>query len=338
MELDMRILAISDIHDNVEAVRRLRILESNRFDAIVSAGDFGSNSITEMMGILSTFNCPVLYVLGNWDWKVDYETRFTSNTHHLHMTPVRVGGLSFIGYSGCDAQWGRNPIAAAEQKKLLERHPSFVSNKTPWGQLNPALKLKKQQQNQLNSSFREDYLKTYRGIALANRNAVKDVLRLEGVTSKRTVVVSHDRIFRIGEFFEGLPMHLFGHRHGFKDTIHNGVRCINVSALDARQMIECPAVFSKPKSKLIPIAIFDYGTYTVIEITSWFEISATSHRIYPDHPEVFASGLGFFGRTDYETNPIGGVFIDPSITTRKGYWSFHPLPPIRPGDPPRVIR
>jgi len=40
----MRLLAISDIHGNVEAVRRLRGRERNAFDAVVVAGDIGSDA------------------------------------------------------------------------------------------------------------------------------------------------------------------------------------------------------------------------------------------------------------------------------------------------------
>ena len=38
----MRLLAFSDIHNNLVAVRKLRALEKNTFDAIVVAGDIGA--------------------------------------------------------------------------------------------------------------------------------------------------------------------------------------------------------------------------------------------------------------------------------------------------------
>jgi predicted phosphodiesterase len=56
----MRLLAFSDIHRNLEAVRKLRASEANSFDAVVVAGDIGSESANEFFKILSTFNCPVL--------------------------------------------------------------------------------------------------------------------------------------------------------------------------------------------------------------------------------------------------------------------------------------
>jgi predicted phosphodiesterase len=63
----MTSLAFSDIHHNLEAVRKLRASEANSFDAVVVAGDIGSESANKFFKILSTFNCPVLYVFGNGD-------------------------------------------------------------------------------------------------------------------------------------------------------------------------------------------------------------------------------------------------------------------------------
>jgi predicted phosphodiesterase len=68
----MRLLAFSDIHHNLAAVRKLRASEANSFDAIVVAGDIGSESAEEFFKILSTFKCPVLYVFGNWDHELGY--------------------------------------------------------------------------------------------------------------------------------------------------------------------------------------------------------------------------------------------------------------------------
>ena len=62
----LKLLAVSDIHGNVEAVKMLRERERNQFDAVVVAGDIGGKAATEIMGVLATFACPVMYVLGNW--------------------------------------------------------------------------------------------------------------------------------------------------------------------------------------------------------------------------------------------------------------------------------
>jgi predicted phosphodiesterase len=73
----MRLLAFSDIHHNLVAVRKMRALENNSFDAIIVAGDIGNESAADFFGILATFKCPVMYVYGNWDNKLGYKTSST---------------------------------------------------------------------------------------------------------------------------------------------------------------------------------------------------------------------------------------------------------------------
>jgi predicted phosphodiesterase len=83
----MRFLLVSDIHGNVTAVRKLRAMETNRFDAVVVAGDIGSKGAAETMGVLASFECPVLYVYGNWDRDLAYDANFGADCHHLHLAP-----------------------------------------------------------------------------------------------------------------------------------------------------------------------------------------------------------------------------------------------------------
>lgn len=97
----MRFLLASDIHNNVAAVRKLRDVENNRFDAVVVAGDIGSKAAAEILGILATFECPVLYVFGNWDSRLGYDEDFGATCRHLHLEPHACGPLSFVGFSGC---------------------------------------------------------------------------------------------------------------------------------------------------------------------------------------------------------------------------------------------
>jgi len=88
----MRLLAISDIHDNVEAVRRLRELEANRFDAVVTAGDLGNRAACDILGIMETFACPLLYVLGNHDYDIEYEALLQSTAVHIHNKATVING------------------------------------------------------------------------------------------------------------------------------------------------------------------------------------------------------------------------------------------------------
>jgi hypothetical protein len=120
----MRILAVSDIHGHVESVRQLRDREPNEFDVVVVAGDIDGlrDTADEVMAILRSFDCPVVYIFGNWDNKLSYDHDFGPNAHHIHLRSVEVGGWSFVGMSGLPANWGRNPIAAAIREQVGARH------------------------------------------------------------------------------------------------------------------------------------------------------------------------------------------------------------------------
>ena len=74
----MRILAVSDIHNNVACVRKLLAQESNSYDVIVFPGDIGTYRAAEIFDMLKTFECPIVLIHGNWDraedvilWKAD---------------------------------------------------------------------------------------------------------------------------------------------------------------------------------------------------------------------------------------------------------------------------
>ena len=58
------------------------------------------------------------------------------------------------------------------------------------------------------------------------------------------VVVTHDRLVKTQTDFAGVPVFLFGNRHGFAETNHPGSKYINVSVLDLRRTIR-PKVFSR---------------------------------------------------------------------------------------------
>jgi predicted phosphodiesterase len=95
----MRLLAISDIHNNVSCVRKLREQEQNRFDALVVAGDIGKQRAAEILAVLKTFACPVVFVNGNWDEGGDAAPVRGRWLKSAHLRVVRVGELSFFGYS-----------------------------------------------------------------------------------------------------------------------------------------------------------------------------------------------------------------------------------------------
>jgi predicted phosphodiesterase len=96
--LTMKILAISDIHNNVACVRKLRAQESNNYDVIAIPGDIGTYRAAEIFQTLRTFKCPIVYVHGNWD-RMPEDAEFGARTHLIHLKVVKIGRLAFAGYS-----------------------------------------------------------------------------------------------------------------------------------------------------------------------------------------------------------------------------------------------
>lgn len=125
----MRILGLSDIHGRSGVVRRLRTLERNVFDAVVVAGDIGGgvDGARDVMKVLATFECPVLYILGNHDPDLSYDMQLHVGCHHLHGQPSKVGGFTFAGFSGISGGWGRNPVASAASMEVERKHEATVA-------------------------------------------------------------------------------------------------------------------------------------------------------------------------------------------------------------------
>ncbi len=97
----MKLLAFSDIHNNMNAVRKLRLQEANDYEGILVAGDIGSESIAELQSILCSFRCPVLFVYGNWDNEAEYDAPRLPGFHLVHHNIVQLGEYAITGFSGC---------------------------------------------------------------------------------------------------------------------------------------------------------------------------------------------------------------------------------------------
>ena len=179
----INILSISDIHNNVKCVKKLVQQEKGPFDAVIIAGDIGSDAIENIMTELETYNCPIAYVLGNWDNKVVYSRKISKKSLHLHDNDLILGNYIISGFSGCESHWGQNPYGNFEDEILLRNINDLQKR-------------------------------------MANKNNFYQV------------IVSHDRVYKIHEFFPHCSLHIFGHRHGFKLTQYKGVYNLNTSNLD----------------------------------------------------------------------------------------------------------
>lgn len=303
----MKFLLLSDIHNNLVAIEKMRAQETNKFDAVVVAGDIGSDSAHQIFNVLATFNCPVLYVYGNWDSKLGYDASFGDLCHHLHLAPFGAGPITFAGFSGCPAGWGQNPETLRLHQEVDEAHSEIIrslndaksevergrsligadynasvdaltttSRRPPSQRKLKALEAERSRRLAEVSKVVEDLrgtdayrlysrdLSSVSGEVLAwNRRNLSEVLMQLGAPKERTVVVTHDRLAKTQADFAGVPVFLFGHRHGFAETSYQGAKYINVSALDLRRTVR-PKVFLR-RNHWKQFRNINVGNYAVLE-------------------------------------------------------------------------
>jgi Icc-related predicted phosphoesterase len=278
----MKLLAFSDIHHNLVAVRELRASERNSFDAIVVAGDIGSESAIEFFKILASFKCPVLYVYGNWDHKLGYSAYFGRHCHLVHSNMRKIGNLYFTGFSGCPTHWGKNPIARRFRRELRQTHKpiletlsraeSLCSKQTNVagieGARKPIEKIKRTKAFQKYAS----QLKLVKGeILRLNRESVGKAVRGAGVDPRRCIVITHERVARLSEELPGTLLHLFGHIHQFSDRDFKGTKYIDVAALDRPIPVRSLTNETSARDRYRNL---NAGNYVTIEISSLLEIKA----------------------------------------------------------------
>jgi hypothetical protein len=256
----MRLLAFSDIHNNLVAVRKLRDSEKNSFDAIVVAGDIGNESAADFFKILATFDCPVVYVYGNWDNTLAYEASFEPSCRLIHSNVITIGNIHFTGFSGCPTDWGKNPIA----RKLYRRVES--DNKTVVDALKNAPRAAHQiQRTKAYQKYLSQLQSARSEILKLNRESVAKAVRSAGVDPRRCVVVTHQRIVRLNEALPEALLHVFGHLHTFSEHTFKMTRYVDVAALDR-------PVSARPRTKQKwgkeDCRNFNAGNYATIEIDS----------------------------------------------------------------------
>jgi predicted phosphodiesterase len=273
----MRLLAFSDIHHNLVAVRKLRAAEQNSFDAIVVAGDIGNESAADFFKILATFKCPVMYVYGNWDNDLGYDTGFGDDCHLIQSNVITIGDISFTGFSGCPTNWGRNPIFL-KLRRQIEAENKGIADALKRG-IRPGVETRR--------------TKAYQKFALKLRSAGSEALRLNrqsvGKAVKRAkvdprncVVITHERLSRLNEDVPGALLHLFGHLHRFSESTHQSTKYVNVAALDR-------PVSARPRAKLKwrreDIRNINAGNYVKIEISSSRRIRVGCVNLSHDYPD-----------------------------------------------------
>jgi hypothetical protein len=273
----MRLLAFSDIHHNLVAVRKLRASEQNSFDAVIVAGDIGNESAAEFFRILATFNCPVMYVYGNWDHELGYKTSFGPHCHLLQSNVITIGNIGFTGFSGCPTHWGKNPILRKLRRRIeIENKPVIDALKdgTP-----PTRRI--QRSNAYRTYARQ--LRSAENEALKlNRQSIGKALKKAQIDPRKCVVITHQRLARLNEEVPGALLHLFGHLHKFSEHSFKATKYVNVAALD-RPVSARPRV--KEKWRKQDCRNFNAGNYTTIEINSSQAITIRCIFLAHDYPD-----------------------------------------------------
>ncbi len=273
----MRLLAFSDIHNNLVAVRKLRAQEENSFDAIVVAGDIGNASAAGCFEILATFKCPIVYVYGNWDHELGYKSAFGQSCHLIQSNVVTIGNISFTGFSGCPTNWGKNPIARKIHRKIeIENKGAVAGSKnltTPTGAMRRA---KAYQRHEL------ELQSAQHAVLKLNRESISKAVRKAGIDPRKCVVVTHERLARLSEEIPGVLLHLFGHLHKFSEHTFKATKYVNVAALD-RPVSARPRV--KEKWRKDDCRNFNAGNYTTIEINSSQAITIRCLFLAHDYPD-----------------------------------------------------
>jgi hypothetical protein len=256
----MKLLAFSDIHHNLVAVRKLRAAEKNSFDAIIVAGDIGNESAAEFFKIHATFKCPVMYVYGNWDSKLGYKTCFGPHCHLIQSNVITIGNISFIGFSGCPTHWGKNPILRKIYRQIETENKAVVDAlKTGTRPAHRIRRSKAYQKYELQlHSAENEALKR-------NRESIGKAIKKAEIDPRRCVVVTHERLTRLNEEVPGALLHLFGHLHTFSEHTFKTTKYVNVAVLD-RPVSARPR--AKDKWTKEDCRNFNAGNYTTIEISS----------------------------------------------------------------------
>jgi hypothetical protein len=272
----MRLLAFSDIHHNLVAVRKLRACEKNSFDAIIVAGDIGNESAAEFFRILATFECPVMYVYGNWDNKLDYESCFGPRCRLIHSNVITIGDISFTGFSGCPTDWGKNPVARTVYGRIESEHQSVLDA------LKDGRRAAKIQRTKAYRNYLSQRQQASSEILKRNRESIASAVKMAGVDPRRCVVVAHQRVARLNDDIPQVLLHVFGHLHTFSDRTFKTTRYVDVAALDR-------PVSARPRSKRRwnqeDCRNFNAGNYAIIEINSSQAIKISRVDLPHDYPD-----------------------------------------------------
>ena len=205
---------------------------------------------------------------------MDYGHCFGPHCVPLHLDIVRIGGFALTGFSGLPVSWGRNPIALRLRADAEHANRSIVEayaqaqaevRRTQGDKPRHDKALAARNRIARSPEYQQyrDRLRLIKSEAeKLNRQALRETVKHTDIA--RTILVTHERQYRLKDEMPGLPLHLFGHDHGFSEKVSgSGTRYVNVSILD-RVVKARPR--HKPDWSAEDCRDVDVGNYAIIEV------------------------------------------------------------------------
>jgi len=204
----MRILSISDIHGDIDAVEILmEQLSQKNFDVVVIAGDIGDlKEAKEICRIIATLNKEILYVMGNWD-DYGYNEVLHKKATHIHLNHRKIGDWVFLGYSGSAANGYNRNLELEECYNTFEQNSEY--NRRKFGTFH---------------TFRKNFI----------LSKIEDYIKNNNIDVEDLVLVTHDRLYSLN-FYPFL--YIYGHLHKPKHTYYKGTHFLNTSAVSNHSIL-----------------------------------------------------------------------------------------------------
>jgi hypothetical protein len=129
------------------------------------------------------------------------------------------------------------------------------------------------------TAYREEMHLRRPEIAIRNRQAMRSTIFASKHGPKRTIVVTHERLTKVEVDFPDIPLFLFGHRHGFRNTLSAGSRFVNVSVLDNPVTVLPNGVADNQRSDAC--RNINDGNYAVIEGSNLHDLKVSCVKFSP---------------------------------------------------------
>jgi Icc-related predicted phosphoesterase len=134
----MRILAFSDLHENMKALARLKVA-AKKADVIICAGDFTvfGRSTEKMLREIDALGAPVVLIHGNHedeDEVVSHLPKF-KNIHWAHGKVIELVGFTFFGFGGHGFHRREPELEQFEQQlgDKIGSHTIILCHAPPYG-------------------------------------------------------------------------------------------------------------------------------------------------------------------------------------------------------------